>query len=230
MNLPDIPLEGFMLPFEVQALWHPAVVHFVITLPIVILLLEVINFILNKKAISAISFLLMALTVFTAVLAYASGLIDAKDAALSDIAKVAVEKHKLLGVYLMLGSGVVLLFKLFAMMAGKGIIKWIYLLSVVVLVLGIFKQGKEGMALVYVHGLNVKAIQVEKKEIIIEPKAEKVSILKITEAPIVSEEKNEENVIIINPKISSEANISKKTVEIKTTEMKEEAKPVSIAN
>ena len=113
MELPTITLPKVELPFDIPVLLHPSVDHFLIALPVVILLLELMNLMMKKKAVSGVSFFLIVLTVVASVGAYFTGLVDGKEAypALSEAAKAALAEHKLLGTYLMLASGVVLFFK-----------------------------------------------------------------------------------------------------------------------
>ena len=162
MELPAITLPKVELPFDVPVLLHPSIDHFVIALPVVILLLELMNLVMRKKAVGGVSFFLIILTVIAAVGAYFTGLVDGKEVypALTEAAKEAFDEHKLLGTYLMLASGVVLLFKLLAMITGKGIIKGLYILILIAFVLGIFEQGKEGGELVYKYGMNVEQVKV----------------------------------------------------------------------
>ena len=162
MELPAITLPKVELPFDIPVLLHPAVDHFAIALPVVILLLELMNIVMKKKAVSGVSFFLIVLTVIASVGAYFTGLVDGKEAypALTEVAKEALSEHKLLGTYLMLASGVVLLFKLLAMITGKGIIKGLYILILIAFVAGIFDQGKEGGELVYKYGINVEQVKV----------------------------------------------------------------------
>lgn len=162
MDLPAITLPKVELPFDIPVLLHPAVDHFAIALPVVILLLELMNLMLRKKAISGVSFFLILLTVVVSVGAYFTGLVDGKEAypALSEAAKEALSEHKTLGTYLMLASGVLLLFKLLAMLTSKGIVKGLYLLILIAFVAGIFKQGNEGGELVYKYGMNVEQVKV----------------------------------------------------------------------
>lgn len=49
MTLPVITLPKVELPFDIPVLLHPAVVHFMIALPVVIILLELINLIMKKR-------------------------------------------------------------------------------------------------------------------------------------------------------------------------------------
>lgn len=161
MQLPQITLPKIELPFDIPVLLHPPVDHFAIAIPVVILLLELINLVMRKRAISGVSLFLVFLTVLVSVAAYFTGLVDGKEAypALSDAAKAALGEHKTLGTYLMLASGILLLFKLLSMLSGKGIMKGLYLLVLIVFVAGIFEQGEEGGELVYKYGLNVEQVK-----------------------------------------------------------------------
>lgn len=161
MQLPAISLPKVEFPFDIPVLWHPIVDHFVIALPVVILLLELVNLVIRKKALSGMSFFLLLLTVIAAVSAYFTGLVDGSEAypTLNDAAKAALAEHKNLGTYLMLASGVVLLFKLLSMLTDKSVIRAIYMVILIVFVAGIFEQGEEGGKLVYTHGLNVEQVK-----------------------------------------------------------------------
>ena len=161
MTLPAITLPKVELPFDIPVLLHPAVDHFMIALPVVILVLELINLMMKKKALSGFSFFLIILTVILAAGAYLTGLVDGKEAfpALGEAAKSALAEHKLLGTYLLLASVALLFFKLLSMLAG-GIMKALYLLVLIVFVAGIFKQGQEGGELVYKYGMNVEQVKV----------------------------------------------------------------------
>jgi uncharacterized membrane protein len=161
MTLPEIILPKITLPFEVPVLLHPLTVHFLVAIPVVILLLEVMNLLMKKKAVGGVSFFLIVLTVLASAAAYITGLADGKEAfeTLGDAAKSALSEHKLLGTYLLLASGVLLLLKLLAM-TGNKFLKALYILSLIAFVVVIFKQGKEGGDLVYKHGLNVQQVKV----------------------------------------------------------------------
>lgn len=161
MTLPAITLPKIELPFDIPVLLHPAVDHFMIALPVVILLLELINLVMKKKAIGGISFLLIFLTIFIAAGAYLTGLVDGKEAypALGDAAKTALSDHKLLGTYLLIASVVLLFFKFLSSVTGNGIMKFLYLTVLIIFVVGIFKQGQEGGELVYKYGMNVEQVK-----------------------------------------------------------------------
>lgn len=166
MTLPEIVLPKVVLPFDVPVLLHPVVDHFLIALPVVVLLLELMNLAMRKRAVGGVSFFLLVLTATAAVAAYFTGLADAKEAypALAEAAKAELSEHKLLGIYILLGSGVVLFFKLLAMTGNKAL-KALYLIVLIVFVAALFKQGEEGGELVYEHGLNVEQVNTLKDDI-----------------------------------------------------------------
>jgi len=163
MELTPIKIPEIPLPFDIPALMHPPVDHFIIALPIIVLLLEIINLFAKKRAIGVISFFLLILTVVAAVAAYLTGTADGKAAwdLLSEVGQSELKDHKVLGTYLMLASGVVLVFKLLSSMIQRGLMKALFLFVLIFFVVGILKQGKEGGELVYKHGANVKIVKIK---------------------------------------------------------------------
>jgi uncharacterized membrane protein len=161
MELPIIKIPEIPLPFDIPVLLHPAVDHFIIALPVIVLLLEIINIFAKKKAIGFISFFLIILTVVAAVGAYLTGTVDGKEAynVLSQAGQIELKHHKVLGTYIMLASAIVLLFKLLSAIIQRGMMKSLYLLILVLFVVGILKQGKEGGELVYKYGANVERVK-----------------------------------------------------------------------
>ena len=161
MTLPAITLPKVEIPFDIPVLLHPVVDHFIIALPVVILLLELINLIMKKKAIGGISFLLIFLTIFITAGAYLTGLVDGKEAypALGEAAKTALAEHKLLGTYILLASVVLFFFKFLSSVTGNGILKLLYISVLIAFVAGIYQQGKEGGELVYKYGMNVEQVK-----------------------------------------------------------------------
>ena len=161
MELPAIKIPEIVLPFDISVLLHPPVAHFIIALPIIVLLLEVINLFAKKRAIGVVSFFLIILTVVAAVAAYFTGAVDGKAAwdLLSQAGQTELKEHKLFGTYLMLASGAVLIFKLLSAMVQRGLMKALFMLILILFVAGILKQGKEGGELVYKYGANVKIVK-----------------------------------------------------------------------
>ena len=127
-------------------------------------MLEIINLFAKKRAIGIISFFLLILTVVAAIAAYLTGTADGKAAwdLLSEVGQSELKDHKVLGTYLMLASGVVLVFKLLSAMINRGLMKALFLFVLIFFVVGILKQGKEGGELVYTHGANVKIVKNKK--------------------------------------------------------------------
>ena len=56
MNLTPIKIPEIPLPFDIPLLMHPPVDHFIIALPLVVLLLEIVNLFIKKRAIGVTSF------------------------------------------------------------------------------------------------------------------------------------------------------------------------------
>ncbi|MDD2399277.1 MAG: hypothetical protein PHR75_01525 [Sulfurovum sp.] len=161
MELPSITLPAINLPFDIPLLLHPPIDHFAIALPVVVLLLELVNLVLKRRAVSVTSFLFITLMAIMVSMAYITGTTDGKEAfeLLSDEGQEALKGHKTLGTYLMLMSGIVWIAKLLSMLIGNRGVKIAYMLILVLFVALILKQGKDGGNLVYVHGANVAKVQ-----------------------------------------------------------------------
>ena len=160
MTLPAITLPKVELPFDIPVLLHPAVDHFAIALPVVIILLEFYNLFARRKTVGGFSFILIVLTVVVFTAAYFTGLVDGKEAysLLSPEGKEALKAHKLLGIYLLFGSAVLLFFKLLAM-TGKGFFKFLFFVVLIGFIAVTLKQGNEGGELVYNYGANVEKVK-----------------------------------------------------------------------
>jgi uncharacterized membrane protein len=215
MELTPIKIPEIPLPFEIPALMHPPVDHFIIALPIVVLLLELVNLFAKKRAIGVVSFFLLILTVVAAVAAYLTGTVDGKAAwdLLTEVGQSELKDHKVLGTYLMLASGVVLIFKLLSSMIQRGLMKALYLFVLIFFVVGILKQGKEGGELVYKHGANVQIVKV---------KDDALFDCQDDLSDYVAEEKEAEE----EAKKAKDAETAKKTEEAKTTEEAPKAEAV----
>jgi uncharacterized membrane protein len=147
VTIPNLPL-----PFEIPDMIHPMFVHFAIALPVILLILELINLVAKKRVLTAINIFFMILIPVILLATYLTG---AKDA--TNIDTEALEAHKQLGVYLVYGSGIVLLFKLISTIVNKIQIKIFFYLALVALIATTFIEGKRGGELVYKYGVNVKA-------------------------------------------------------------------------
>jgi len=160
MKLPELPVPKIDLPFDLPVLLHPSVDHFAIALPVIVLLLEFYNLFAKKKSIGGFSFILLVMTVVVFALAYLTGSIDAKETydLLAPAGQEELKAHKLLGIYLLFGSVMLLVFKLLAM-TGKTYFKLFFFLIMIAFMAITFKQGKDGGELVYEYGANIEKVK-----------------------------------------------------------------------
>ena len=154
MNLPPLTLPKVPIPFDIPQMLHPMVVHFAIALPIVVLLLEIINLFVKKRAIGVMSFFLLLLGSATLGVAYLTGNVDATIANTAEL----IKEHQTLGAYLVVLSAVVLGLKLISVILRAGIIKALYMMLLILLSAGVCKAGFDGIKLVYDNGINVKKV------------------------------------------------------------------------
>ena len=161
MNLPPLSIPDFSLPFAIPHMVHPIFVHFAIALPVVILLFELVNLLLKRRAVGVSSFLLLLLMIIVYAGAYLAGVTDGKEAAkvLSPEAKEVLTAHKQLGIYLVYGSLVVLLFKLISVAVKKVAARLVFLVILILFILAAFNEGQKGGELVYKYGANVQAVR-----------------------------------------------------------------------
>jgi len=160
MSLPAIPPIPLELPIDIPILLHPAIVHFAIAIPIVVILLEFINLFFKKRALSVFSLFLIFVLVIIMVGAYFTGLTDGKEtfSLLSEAGKSDLKAHKLLGTYLAYGSVILLVFKLLFMLLSSTIARVFFVLIVIGFTAVTLKQGHEGGELVYKYGANNEAV------------------------------------------------------------------------
>jgi len=160
MSLPVIPPIPVELPIDIPILLHPAIVHFAIAIPIVVILLEFINLFFKKRALSVFSLFLILVLAIVMVGAYFTGSTDGKEAfsLLSEAGKSDLKAHKLLGTYLAYGSVVLLVLKLLFMALSSTIARIFFVLIVIGFTAVTLKQGHEGGELVYKYGANSEAI------------------------------------------------------------------------
>ena len=160
MSLPNltIPIE---LPIDIPVLLHPAIVHFAIAIPIVVILLEFINLFFKKRALSVFSLFLILVIAIIMVGAYFTGSTDGKEAyqALSSAGQAELKEHKLLGTYLVYGSLALVAFKLLFMLFSNIIARLFFVLILIGFTAVTLKQGHDGGDLVYKYGANNQAIE-----------------------------------------------------------------------
>jgi len=160
MSLPVIPPIPVELPIDIPILLHPAIVHFAIAIPIVVILLEFINLFFKKRALSVFSLFLILVLAIVMVGAYFTGSADGKEtfSLLSEAGKSDLKAHKLLGTYLAYGSVVLLVLKLLFMALSNTIARIFFVLIVIGFTAVTLKQGHEGGELVYKYGSNNEAV------------------------------------------------------------------------
>lgn len=161
MELPALKLPQIELPFDIPVLLHPPIDHFAIAIPVLVLLIEIVNLFLKKRAIGVLTFSLLIIGMVAAAAAYLTGTVDGKEAfdTLTQAGKEELKEHKLLGTYLVIASAIVVIFKLISALTRKGLLKALYLLVLLAFVAGILKQGKDGGELVYEYGANVEIVK-----------------------------------------------------------------------
>lgn len=159
MQLPDITIP-LSLPFDVPLLLHPVMVHFAVVLPLIVLILELANLGFKRRALSMTSLGLLVTAVLFYLAAYYAGKADGKEAyaLLSPEGQEALKSHKLLGTYLVYALSVPLVFKLIAMLTAQKWARGLLLLSLVMFISFMVKQGYDGGELVYKYGANVQAV------------------------------------------------------------------------
>lgn len=159
MQLPDITIP-LSLPFDVPVLLHPVMVHFAVVLPLIVLILELANLIFKRRALSITSLALLLTAVLFYLAAYFTGKADGKEAyaLLSPEGQDALKSHRLLGTYLVYALSVPLVFKLIAMLIAQKWARGLLLLTLVIFISFMIKQGFDGGELVYKYGANVQAV------------------------------------------------------------------------
>ncbi len=159
MNLPviDIPVK---LPFEVPLMVHPIFVHFVVAIPVIVLLIELINLKAKRPAVSVTSLFLLTLAVIVYAGAFFTGKADGSHAfsLLTPEAKEELKFHKLLGTYLVYAVPLLLLLKAGAMAIRRPWARNIFIAFLLIFIAVLLKQGKDGGELVYEYGVNVKPV------------------------------------------------------------------------
>jgi len=157
INLPSLPMPNLPANINIPEMIHPLVVHFAIAIPVILLVLEIGNFIFRRKSLGFMNFILMILTFVVFVLAYYTGSVDAQNAKdlMSPEAKEVLQSHRNLGVFLIYGSVAILLIKIFGFASQKFVLKLLFFVGILAFIFGIFNEGKMGGQLVYKYGTNV---------------------------------------------------------------------------
>ncbi len=167
MNLPVFDLPVPNLGIDIPVLMHPPVVHFAIVIPVFILLLEIINLVMKRRGLTITTFVFFTLLMVIYFAAFVTGKTDGSETwdMLSQAGQADLKEHKLIGIYLMLGTVVIFFLKLFSMALRTWWMKLLYLLALIGFVAAVLYQGKEGGELVYKHGANNEMVQTLSEEV-----------------------------------------------------------------
>lgn len=162
MNLPEISLPFFEGITGVPLLLHPVVIHFIIVLPLLVLIVELVNTVLKRKSLSVFSFVLLLLVGGFIAIAYVTGSTDGKAAwdALTPEGQEALKAHKTLGAYLAAGFVMLLFFKIATVVSSHPIVRMVFVFFLIAFMALLLKQGKDGGELVYTHGANVAQVKI----------------------------------------------------------------------
>ena len=160
MTLPAISIPEIPLPLEIPELLHPAIVHFVVAIPVVVLLLELYNLGVKRRSISLFSLFLLIIVAVAMFGAYLTGSVDGKATweMLSSDGQADLKAHKLLGIYLVYASLALVVLKLLFMAIRKTLGRVLFILILGGFIAVTFNQGKEGGELVYKYGANNAAM------------------------------------------------------------------------
>jgi len=161
MNLPQISLPHIPIGIDIPHLIHPCIIHMVIALPIIILILEIINLFTKRKIVGVVSFFFISLLLFISLIAYLSGSADAKFAhdSLSSPVWNLIETHRLLAVYIIYITAILLIFKLLSGIFRNTAMKILMFFTLFILIIAIANSAKRGKSLVYDYGVNVKCVK-----------------------------------------------------------------------
>ncbi|MCF6201625.1 MAG: hypothetical protein L3J42_05845, partial [Hydrogenimonas sp.] len=123
-------------------------------------IIELINLKAKKPAVSIVSLFLLTLAIIVYVGAFFTGKADGSHAfsLLTPEAKEELKFHKLLGTYLVYGSGILLLLKAGAMAIRRAWARNVFIFFLLIFIATLLKQGKDGGELVYEYGVNVKPV------------------------------------------------------------------------
>jgi len=202
MNLPQISLPHIPIGIDIPHLIHPCIIHMVVALPILILILEIINLFTKRKTVGIVSFFFISLLLFISLVAYLSGSADAKFAhdSLSSPVWNLIEAHRLLAVYVIYITAILLLFKLLSGIFRNAPMKILMFFTLFILIIAVANSAKRGKSLVYDYGVNVKCVKA-----------------KAVDTKTVDSIKSEDNT---TQETKSDSNSSPQNIEVNTTTTK----------
>jgi len=157
-NLDKFP---FNLPLEIPHFLHPLIVHFAVSLPFVIIIIEVMNLFSTKKTFGALSFLFMLLLSGILYLTILSGKVDMKLTidTLSNSGKFLLREHIHFGIYLFYTSLVLIALKLITVIFRAISMKTLFLLALIFYGILTIATMIDGTRLVYSYKSHTPAMK-----------------------------------------------------------------------
>ncbi len=163
MGLPEINISFLDELVSLPVHMHPPIVHFVVALPVIIFLIELVHLIFRRKVLDVVNIGLLGLLLIFLLGAYIAGVTDGKEAwdLLDEKGQEALKVHKTFGIYIILfGFSAVAIFKVISLISNSMIFNILYMLILALFVVLILKQAKDGGELVIVHGANIQKVKV----------------------------------------------------------------------
>ena len=158
--------QEFIPPIDIPLLLHLPIVHFAIAFLVVVILLEVVNLIFQKRALSVFSLLVIVLFAVAMSLAYLTVGVDGKEIvmAVNDAGKVALSEYKTFGVYLGTIALALIVVKMLFMTMSNILTRFffVFLLFCILVLSGI--QIKNGTLLKQNFGVDSKSENIEKEK------------------------------------------------------------------
>jgi uncharacterized membrane protein len=158
--------QEFIPPIDIPLLLHLPIVHFAIAFLVVVILLEMVNLIFQKRALSVFSLLVIVLFAVAMSLAYLTVGVDGKEIimAVNDAGRVALSEYKTFGVYLGTIALALIVVKMLFMTMSNILTRFffVFLLFCILVLSGI--QIKNGTLLKQNFGVDSKSKNIEKEK------------------------------------------------------------------
>ena len=131
MGLPKINISFLDTLVSMPLHMHPPIIHFVVALPVIVLLIELLNLVFRRKVLDVVNVGLLALLLIFLIGAYIAGVTDGKEAwdLLDENGQEALKAHKTFGIYIILfGFSAVAIFKIISLLSKSMIFNILYML------------------------------------------------------------------------------------------------------
>jgi len=160
-------LQELIPPIDIPVLLHLPIVYFAIAFLVVVILLEMVNLVFHKRALSVFSLFIIVLFASTIGLAYLSTGTDGKEIVMevTKAGESALTDYKTFGVYLGYGALALIFIKMLFMAMSNAITRvfFVFLLFCVLVLSGI--QVKNGTLLRQEFGMQSNYLDIQKEKI-----------------------------------------------------------------